>query len=70
MFLFITTYANMKQGSQWNIFSHSVICDGILQCDFRQPKNIQGMFFYKIDTILDGSVDILIKIPVLLTNNP
>jgi glucose 1-dehydrogenase len=42
------------------------ICDGILQCDFRKPKNVREMFEI-VDGVWDGGIDILVNNAGLIT---
>ena len=37
-----------------------MVCDGIIQCDFRFPDSIDKMM-NKIDEIWDGDIDVLIN---------
>ena len=46
--------------------SHDGICDGIVQCDFTKPSNIQTLF-EQVDLIWDGEIDILVNNAGLIT---
>jgi len=48
------------------ILDQGGICDGVVQCDFRNPKNIPQMFQI-LDRIWDGGIDILVNNAGIIT---
>ena len=60
-----TRYEGAKNTKQ-EILDNDGICDGLIQCDFRNPKNIQNMMDI-VDEKWEGEIDILVNNAGLIT---
>jgi glucose 1-dehydrogenase len=60
-----TRYEGAKTTKQ-EILDNDGICDGLIQCDFRNPKNIQNMMDI-VDEKWEGEIDILVNNAGLIT---